>query len=145
MLLNLFDKLFVIELLKEENIFVIDNLCVSVQDICLLKIVILNLMLLKIMIEMDLVCLFFNIFLQLEILFMKLKSYILKNMLVEYMKVFYYDFDLMCDEKYDGMIIMGVLVEQMLYEDVNYWDEIIIIFDWVCIYVILIFYICWVV
>lgn len=45
------------------------------------------------------------------------------------MKAFYHDFDLMRDEKYDGMIITGAPVEQMPYEDVNYWDEITTIFD----------------
>lgn len=44
------------------------------------------------------------------------------------MKAFYHDFDLMRDEKYDGMIITGAPVEQMPYEDVNYWDEITTIF-----------------
>ena len=42
----------------------------------------------------------------------------------------YHDFDLMRGEKYDGMIITGAPVEQMPYEDVNYWDEITTIFDW---------------
>mgnify|MGYP000736060942 FL=1 len=44
------------------------------------------------------------------------------------MKAFYHDFDLMRGEKYDGMIITGAPVEQMPYEDVNYWNEITTIF-----------------
>lgn len=122
--LNLPDKLPAIELLKEENIFVIDNSRASAQDIRPLKIVILNLMPLKITTETDLVRLLSNTPLQLEISFMKLKSHTSKNTPVEHMKAFYHDFDLMRDEKYDGMIITGAPVEQMPYEDVNYWDEI---------------------
>lgn len=59
------------------------------------------------------------------------------------MKAFYHDFDLMRDEKYDGMIITGAPVEQMPYEDVNYWDEITTIFDWVRTHVTSTLYICW--
>lgn len=100
--LNLPDKLPAIELLKEENIFVIDNSRASAQDIRPLKIVILNLMPLKITTETDLVRLLSNTPLQLEISFMKLKSHTSKNTPVEHMKAFYHDFDLMRDEKYDG-------------------------------------------
>ena len=77
--LNLPDKLPAIELLKEENIFVIDNSRASTQDIRPLKIVILNLMPLKITTETDLVRLLSNTPLQLEISFMKLKSHTSKN------------------------------------------------------------------
>ena len=59
------------------------------------------------------------------------------------MKAFYHDFDLMRDEKYDGMIITGAPVEQMPYEDVNYWDEITTIFDWARTHVTSTLYICW--
>ena len=93
--LNLPDKLPAIELLKEENIFVIDNSRASAQDIRPLKIVILNLMPLKITTETDLVRLLSNTPLQLEISFMKLKSHTSKNTPVEHMKAFYHDFDLM--------------------------------------------------
>ena len=77
--LNLPDKLPAIELLKEENIFVIDNSRANAQDIRPLKIVILNLMPLKITTETDLVRLLSNTPLQLEISFMKLKSHTSKN------------------------------------------------------------------
>lgn len=79
---------------------------------------------LKITTETDLVRLLSNTPLQLEISFMKLKSHTSKNTPVEHMKAFYHDFDLMRGEKYDGMIITGAPVEQMPYEDVNYWNEI---------------------
>ena len=108
--LNLPDKLPAIELLKEENIFVIDNSRANAQDIRPLKIVILNLMPLKITTETDLVRLLSNTPLQLEISFMKLKSHTSKNTPVEHMKAFYRDFDLMRNETYDGMIVTGAPV-----------------------------------
>ena len=128
--LNLPDKLPAIELLKEENIFVIDNSRATQQDIRPLRIVILNLMPLKITTETDLVRLLSNTPLQVEISFMKIKSHTSKNTPIEHMKAFYTDFDKMRDEKYDGMIITGAPVEQMDFEEVTYWDEITGIFDW---------------
>ena len=122
--LNLPDKLPAIELLKEENIFVIDNSRATRQDIRPLRIVILNLMPLKITTETDLVRLLSNTPLQVEISFMKIKSHTSKNTPIEHMKAFYTDFDKMRGEKYDGMIITGAPVEQMDFEEVTYWDEI---------------------
>ena len=121
--LNLPDKLPAIELLKEENIFVIDNSRATRQDIRPLRIVILNLMPLKITTETDLVRLLSNTPLQVEISFMKIKSHTSKNTPIEHMKAFYTDFDKMRDEKYDGMIITGAPVEQMDFEEVTYWDH----------------------
>ena len=118
--LNLPDKLPAIELLKEENIFVIDNSRATRQDIRPLRIVILNLMPLKITTETDLVRLLSNTPLQVEISFMKIKSHTSKNTPIEHMKAFYTDFDKMRDEKYDGMIITGAPVEQMDFEEVTY-------------------------
>ena len=81
--LNLPDKLPAIELLKEENIFVIDNSRATQQDIRPLRIVILNLMPLKITTETDLVRLLSNTPLQVEISFMKIKSHTSKNTPIE--------------------------------------------------------------
>lgn len=141
--LNLPDKLPAIELLKEENIFVIDNSRATQQDIRPLKIVILNLMPLKITTETDLIRLLSNTPLQLEISFMKIKSHTSKNTPVEHMKAFYEDFDKMKHEKYDGMIVTGAPVEQMDFEEVTYWDEITEIFDWARTHVTSTLYICW--
>ena len=141
--LNLPDKLPAIELLKEENIFVIDNSRATRQDIRPLRIVILNLMPLKITTETDLVRLLSNTPLQVEISFMKIKSHTSKNTPIEHMKAFYTDFDKMRDEKYDGMIITGAPVEQMDFEEVTYWDEITEIFDWARTHVTSTLYICW--
>ena len=141
--LNLPDKLPAIELLKEENIFVIDNSRATQQDIRPLRIVILNLMPLKITTETDLVRLLSNTPLQVEISFMKIKSHTSKNTPIEHMKTFYTDFEKMRDEKYDGMIITGAPVEQMDFEEVTYWDEITEIFDWARTHVTSTLYICW--
>jgi len=141
--LNLPDKLPAIELLKKENIFVIDKSRAIEQDIRPLKIVILNLMPLKITTETDLIRLLSNTPLQLEIDFMKLKSHTSKNTPIEHMMTFYEDFDLMKNKKYDGMIITGAPVELMDFEEVNYWKELTEIFDWAHTHVTSTMYICW--
>ena len=141
--LNLPDKLPAIDLLKEENIFVIDNSRASSQDIRPLKIVVLNLMPIKITTETDLIRLLSNSPLQIEVSLMKLKSHTSKNTPVEHMKAFYRDFELMKNEKFDGMIITGAPVEHLDFEDVNYWDEITEIFEWTRTHVTSTFYICW--
>ena len=141
--LRLPDKLPAIELLKEENIFVMDDSRAHMQDIRPLKIVILNLMPLKITTETDLVRLLSNTPLQLEISFMKLQSHTPKNTPIEHMMMFYRDFKEMRNEKYDGMIITGAPVEQLEFEDVTYWDEMAEIFSWAKTHVTSTLYICW--
>ena len=141
--LNLPDKLPAIELLKQENIFVIDNSRATQQDIRPLRIVVLNLMPLKITTETDLIRLLSNTPLQMEISFMKVKSHTSKNTPVGHMKAFYRDFELMRDEKFDGMIITGAPVEHMDFEEVAYWDEISDIFSWARTHVTSTLYICW--
>ena len=141
--LNLPDKLPAIELLKEENIFVIDNSRASAQDIRPLKIVILNLMPIKITTETDLVRLLSNTPLQLEITFMKLKSHTSKNTPIEHMQAFYHDFDVLKSQKFDGMIITGAPVEHLKFEEVEYWDELCEIMEWTKKHVHSTFHICW--
>ncbi len=141
--LTLPDKLPAIELLKKENIFVIDNTRATGQDIRPLRIVILNLMPLKITTETDLVRLLSNTPLQVEILFMKIKSHTSKNTPVEHMKAFYTDFERMRGDKFDGMIITGAPVEQIGFEEVTYWDELRDIFAWARTHVTSTLYICW--
>ena len=141
--LRLPDKLPAIELLKKENIFVMDNSRATTQDIRPLKIVILNLMPLKITTETDLIRLLSNTPLQMEVNFMKLRSHTPKNTPIEHMMMFYRDFEKMKDEKFDGMIITGAPVEQLDFEQVNYWDEISTIFSWARTHVTSTLYICW--
>ncbi len=137
------DQLPAIELLKQENIFVMDDTRAHTQDIRPLRIVILNLMPLKITTETDLVRLLSNTPLQLEISFMKLKSHTPKNTPIEHMMMFYKDFDILKKQKFDGMIITGAPIEQLDYEEVSYWDEISEIFEWVKTNVTSTLYICW--
>ena len=137
------DKLPAIELLKHENIFVMDDSRAHMQDIRPLKIVVLNLMPLKITTETDLIRLLSNTPLQLEVSFMKLRSHTSKNTPIEHMMMFYRDFAQMRKEKFDGMIITGAPVEQLDFEDVNYWDEMMDIFSWARTHVYSTLYICW--
>ncbi|MBO6125773.1 MAG: homoserine O-succinyltransferase [Bacteroidaceae bacterium] len=141
--LRLPDKLPAIDLLKDENIFVLADSRANTQDIRPLRIVILNLMPLKITTETDLIRILSNSPLQLEIQFMKVKAHTSKNTPIEHMKAFYRDFELMRDEKFDGMIITGAPVEHLDYKDVNYWDEISDIFSWARTHVTSTMYICW--
>lgn len=141
--LRLPDKLPAIELLKKENIFVMDNSRATTQDIRPLKIVILNLMPLKVTTETDLIRLLSNTPLQLRINFLKLKSHTPKNTPIEHMMMFYKDFNTLSREKFDGMIVTGAPVELMPFEEVEYWDELKEIFDWAYHNVTSTLYICW--
>ena len=145
--LRLPDKLPAIEFLKHENIFVLGDERANSQDIRPLRIVVLNLMPLKITTETDLIRLLSNSPLQLDIQFMKVKAHTSKNTPVEHMQAFYRDFEKMADEKFDGMIITGAPVEHLEYEQVNYWEEVSGIFDWarthVTTHVTSTLYICW--
>ena len=141
--LRLPNKLPAIEFLKKENIFVLDELRASTQDIRPLRICILNLMPLKITTETDLIRLLSNSPLQLELHLMKVKAHTSKNTPVEHMRAFYRDFEEMKGEKFDGMIITGAPVEHLDFEEVRYWDEMKEIFDWCYTHVTSTLYICW--
>lgn len=141
--LRLPDKLPAIDILKHENIFVMDESRAHTQMIRPLKIVILNLMPLKVTTETDLIRLLSNTPLQIEINFMKLRSHTPKNTPIEHMKMFYKDFSVLSEQKWDGMIVTGAPIEQMAFEDVEYWQEITGIFDWVRTHVTSTLYICW--
>ena len=141
--LNLPSKLPAIELLKAENIFVMDDARASGQDIRPLKLVILNLMPIKITTETDLIRLLSNSPLQIEVDFLKLNSHTPKNTPVEHMIAFYKDFDSIRTQNYDGMIVTGAPVEQLDFEQVNYWEELKQIFAWSREHVTSTLYICW--
>ena len=137
------DKLPAIDILKKENIFVMDNTRAHTQDIRPLKIVILNLMPLKITTETDLVRLLSNTPLQIDITFMKLKSHTPKNTPIEHMMMFYKDFDVIKEERFDGRINTGAPVENFEFEEVGYWKEITTIFEWAKSHITSTMYICW--
>ncbi len=141
--LNLQKNLPAIELLKKENIFVMDSLRASEQDIRPLRMVVLNLMPLKITTETDFIRLLSNSPLQIELDFLKISCHTPKNTPIEHMEEFYKDFESIANDYYDGMIITGAPVELMEYEDVNYWNEVTQIFNWAHTHVTSTLYICW--
>lgn len=141
--LRLPDRLPAIDLLKQENIFVMDETRATGQDIRPLRIVILNLMPLKVTTETDLVRLLSNTPLQLEISFMKLRSHTSKNTPVEHMMLFYRDSEELMRQRFDGMIVTGAPVETIPYENVDYWAEMNAIFDWARTHVQSTLYLCW--
>ena len=141
--LNLQKNLPAIELLKKENIFVMDSLRASEQDIRPLRMVVLNLMPLKITTETDFIRLLSNSPLQIELDFLKISCHTPKNTRIEHMEEFYKDFETIANDYYDGMIITGAPVELMEYEDVNYWNEVTQIFNWAHTHVTSTLYICW--
>ena len=137
------DNLPAIELLKKENIFVMGSLRADTQDIRTMKILILNLMPLKITTETDFVRLLSNNPLQVELDFLRLETHVSKNTPEEHLEMFYKSFSDIKDQFYDGMIITGAPVEMMHFEEVNYWDEVKTIFDWARKHVTSTLYICW--
>ncbi|HAR37960.1 MAG: homoserine O-succinyltransferase [Bacteroidetes bacterium GWD2_45_23] len=140
---NIPDKLPAIEILKKEHIFVMDDLRASSQDIRPLKILILNLMPLKVTTETDLIRLLSNSPLQIEIEFLGLTTHTPRNTPIEHLVSFYTGFSNIKDSYYDGMIITGAPVEMLPFEEVNYWDELTLIYDWARTHVTSTFYICW--
>ncbi|HQF11384.1 MAG TPA: homoserine O-succinyltransferase [Paludibacteraceae bacterium] len=141
--LNIPKSMPAVEILRQENIFVMDSERASSQEIRPLKIVILNLMPLKITTETDLIRLLSNSPLQIEIDFLQLKSHTPKNTPIEHMMAFYKTFDAIEASNYDGMIITGAPVEQLEYEEVTYWPEVQEIFDWSRKHVTSTMFICW--
>jgi len=141
--LNLPDGLPAIDLLREENIFVIDQTRAEHQDIRPLKIVILNLMPLKIATETDLLRLLSNTPLQIEIDFLQIEGHTPKNTSKDHLTAFYKTFSMIREKKFDGMIITGAPVEHLPFEAVDYWHEICDIFDWALRNVTSTMYICW--
>ena len=141
--LNLPNGLPAIQALEQENIFVDNKDRAINQETRPLKIVILNLMPIKITTETDLVRLLSNSPLQIDVTFMKVKSHTPKNTSIEHMNMFYKDFDLLKDQHFDGMIITGAPVEHLEFEQVNYWAEMQEIFNWSRTNVTSTLYICW--
>ncbi len=141
--LNVSDKLPAIKILEKENIFVMDESRASHQDIRPLRIIILNLMPLKITTETDLLRLLSNSPLQIEIDFLKIKGHRPKNTPSSHMEAFYKNFDELNGNKYDGMIITGAPVEQLPFEEVTYWNEMKKILDWTEHHVTSTLFICW--
>ena len=137
------NELPAVKTLNKENIFVMTETRAITQDIRPLKIVILNLMPLKIDTETQLSRLLGNSPLQVEIELICTKSHNSKNTSKGHLQTFYKHFDDVKDKKFDGMIITGAPVEQLEFEDVDYWQELCEIMEWTKTNVHSTFHICW--
>lgn len=136
-------KLPAYQVLKNENIFVMDEDRAIAQDIRPLKIAILNLMPLKEVTETQLLRMLGNTSLQIEPVFLATESYQPKNTDKEYLNAFYRTFDEIKAENFDGFIITGAPVETLPFEEVQYWDELTHIMEWADKNVFSTLYICW--
>ncbi|QOY34811.1 homoserine O-acetyltransferase MetA [Anaerobacillus isosaccharinicus] len=131
------------EILLQENIFVMDESRAFSQDIRPLKIVILNLMPVKEVTETQLLRLLGNTPLQIEVGFIHPDTHQSKNTSEQHLTSFYQKFADIRDQKFDGMIITGAPIEQLPFEDVNYWNELKQIMDWSVTNVTSTLHICW--
>lgn len=132
-----------VEVLNSENIFVMKETRAETQKIRPLRILLLNLMPKKIETETQLCRLLGNTPLQVELELIMTKSHSSKNTSEEHMLAFYKTFDDVKDQNFDGMIITGAPVEQMPFEEVDYWDELCEIMEWSSTHVYSTLHICW--
>lgn len=137
------DNLPAIDVLAQENIFVMGEERAAHQDIRPLKIVILNLMPTKIVTETQLMRLLGNTPLQVEVDLLNTSTYVSKNTSKDHLENFYKTFDEIRHRKYDGMIITGAPVEKLDYEEVEYWEELKEIMEWSKHNVTSTLHICW--
>ncbi|MDO5125314.1 MAG: homoserine O-succinyltransferase [Ruminococcus sp.] len=137
------DNLPAFSTLEAENIFVIPDDRAIHQDIRALKIAILNLMPNKIVTETQLLRLLSNTPLHVEIDLVQMGSHVSKNTSQEHMLKFYKNFEEVKDNLYDGLIITGAPVEQMDFEEVDYWEELCEVFEWSKTNVFSTIHICW--
>ena len=131
------------KVLNEENIFVITETRALTQDIRPLQILIVNLMPTKIVTETQLARLLGNTPLQVEPELLMMSTHKSKNTSAEHMLAFYKTFDEVRHRNFDGMIITGAPVENMPFEEVEYWEELCEIMEWSKIHVTSTFHICW--
>ena len=131
------------ETLENENIFVMDETRAMHQDIRPLKVAILNVMTLKEETELQLLRVLSNTPLQVDVTFLNVKSHISQNTSASHLNKFYTFYDEIKNEKFDGLIITGAPVEQLAFEDVDYWEELCQIFEWSKKNVTSTLHICW--
>ena len=131
------------EILRKENIQILDDLEENQTKDNLLQIAILNLMPLKEDTEVQLLRKLSTSGKDLAITFVNVSSHVSKNTNPEHVQKFYYTFDEVKDKKFDGLIITGAPVEQMSFEEVDYWDELTKIMDWSNEHAKSTLYICW--
>lgn len=131
------------EILEQENIFVMDELRAAHQDIRPISIGLLNLMPLKEDTELQILRALSNSPLQVDVTFVRVTSHVSKNTSTSHIYKFYEAFDDIKDKKFDGFIITGAPVEQMPFEDVDYWDELTRIMEWTKTNVVSTLHLCW--
>ncbi len=131
------------EILENENIFVMDEFRAVHQDIRPLKVLILNNMPGKQDTELQLLRALSNTPLQIDVTFMNTKTHVSQNTSANHLNRFYCTFDDIKHEKFDGLIITGAPVEDISFEEVDYWDEVCTIMDWAETHVTSTLHICW--
>ena len=131
------------EILERENIFVMDEGRAVHQDIRPIQILILNLMPLKEETELQLLRSLSNTPLQVDVTFMAVESHEARNTSISHLNKFYETFSDLKDRRFDGMIITGAPVEQMEFEEVDYWNELQEIMDWTSDHVTSTIFLCW--
>lgn len=131
------------EILERENIFVMDERRATQQDIRPIEILILNLMPLKEETELQLLRSLSNTPLQINVTFMMVSGHESKNTSSSHLNQFYETFDAVKERNFDGMIITGAPVEQMPFEEVDYWQELVEIMDWTKSHVMSTIHLCW--
>lgn len=141
--INIQDKLPAKEVLEKENIFFIGQKRASHQDIRPLRIALVNLMPAKITTETQLLRLLSNTPLQVEIEFVHMSSHESKNTPIAHLTTFYKTFKDIKNERFDGLIVTGAPVEQMEFESVDYWEELVEIMKWAEKNVISSLFLCW--
>ena len=129
--------------LTDENIFVMTETRALTQDIRPLRIALVNLMPTKIDTETQLLRLLGNTSLQVDIELIKMKSHESRHTSKEHLLAFYKEFDDIRHENFDGMIITGAPVEQLPFEEVEYWNELCEIMEWSKKHVHSTIHICW--
>ena len=130
-------------ILENENIFVMDEYRAQHQDMRPLAICILNLMPVKQDTELQLLRSLSNTPLQVDVTFMKMNSHVSLNTSMTHLNKFYNTFDELRGKQYDGLIITGAPVEQIPFEEVDYWPELCEIMEWSKTHVTSTFHICW--
>ena len=130
-------------ILENENIFVMDENRAMHQDIRPLQIAILNIMPVKQDTELQLLRALSNTPLQVDVTFLNVKNHISKNTPADHLNKFYCTIDDVRNRKFDGMIITGAPVEDITFEEVDYWNEMCDIMDWAENHVTSTLHICW--
>lgn len=131
------------EILERENIFVMDEHRAMHQDIRPIRIGLLNLMPLKEETELQVLRSLSNTPLQVDVVFVHVASHQSKNTATSHLNKFYVTFEEIKKEKFDGFIITGAPVEQMPFEEVDYWEELKLIMEWTKTNVTSTLHLCW--